>query len=241
MTVSADGKRSAVQYDAMAADYSADNDDGPCNSYYERPTTQMLIGNPSGLRVLDAGCGHGVLTNWLLGQGAAVVGTDVSAKMIDIARAGIGTRVELFVADLSQGLPQLADSSADLVVASLVMHYIEHWEPVFAEFNRILVPGGILVFSTHHPSMDWEHTPDNYFEKKSITETWTKRGHPYPVTFWRRPLSAITEAISTGGFVIERLLEPAPSDELRKRDERTYELVRTRPRYLFFRLRSEKQ
>jgi hypothetical protein len=43
-----------------------------------------------------------------------------------------------------------------------------------------------------------------------VTETWHKGGQPFEVTFWRRPLTAITAAISSAGFLIDRLVEPAP-------------------------------
>jgi hypothetical protein len=38
------------------------------------------------------------------------------------------------------------------------------------------------------------------------------------------------------GFIIERLVEPEPSPELAERDPETYQLIRTEPRFLFFRL-----
>jgi hypothetical protein len=52
-----DGELAANQYDAMAADYSADNEDGPFNNYYERPATVALLADVSGKRVLEVGCG----------------------------------------------------------------------------------------------------------------------------------------------------------------------------------------
>jgi len=54
-----DGKVAASQYDAMGETYRAANDDGPFNACYERPATIALIGNVTGQRVLEAGCGPG--------------------------------------------------------------------------------------------------------------------------------------------------------------------------------------
>jgi SAM-dependent methyltransferase len=58
----------------------------------------------------------------------------------------------------------------------------------------------------------------------------------FQVSFWRRPLTAMAEAIASAGFVIERLAEPAPLAELADRDPAAYQAIRTKPRFLFFRL-----
>lgn len=46
-----DGERTARQYDAMAADYAAENAENAYNAYYERPATIALLGPVQGLRV----------------------------------------------------------------------------------------------------------------------------------------------------------------------------------------------
>jgi hypothetical protein len=85
--------------------------------------------------------------------------------------------------------------------------------------------------------MDWQlHAPDDYFAVKQVTETWRKGGQDFDVTYWRRPLTAMTEAAVAAGFVIDRLLEPGPQPELQGHDPAAYRLLRTRPRFLFFRL-----
>jgi hypothetical protein len=53
---------------------------------------------------------------------------------------------------------------------------------------------------------------------------------------WRRPLTAMTAAISSVVFVIDRLVEPDPAPELRLRDPQDYDKARARPTFLFFRL-----
>jgi ubiquinone/menaquinone biosynthesis C-methylase UbiE len=233
-----DGERTAAQYDAMAEAYAGDNDESSSNAYYERPATIALLGDVRGKRVLDVGCGAGPLTSWLVDHGAEVTGMDVSPEMIRLARARIGPGPGLVVADLGRPLDFVADRSMDVVVASLVLHYVRDWLPVLGEFRRVLAPGGFVVFSTHHPAMDWQlHSAEDYFAVKQISETWTKGGRPFEVTFWRRPLTAMTEAITAAGFVIERLVEPTPSPDLGARHAEDDRWLRTRPQFLFFRLR----
>jgi len=81
------------------------------------------------------------------------------------------------------------------------------------------------------------HGPDDYFAIKQVSEVWAKGAGSYEVTFWRRPLAAMTEAIHHAGFVIERLVEPVPDPGLLQRDPDNYRLLTPRPQFLFFRLR----
>ena len=104
--------------------------------------------------------------------------------------------------------------------------------------DQVAEVGRAVVFSTHHPTMDWQlHCPDDYFVMEQVAETRSKGSQDFQVTFWRRPLTAMTEAIAAAGFVIERLIEPEPSGELRDRDPEAYALLSTKPQFLFFRLR----
>lgn len=232
-----DGELTASQYDAMGTTYGTANDEGPFNAYYERPGTIALLGDVSGKRVLEAGCGPGILTNWLVDNGASVTAIDVSPEMVRLTTERLGARARILAADLADPLDFAGDASVDLVVASLVMHYLADWTAPLAEFYRVLEPNGAVVFSTHHPTMDWQlRSRDDYFKVMQVTETWHKGGQPFEVTFWRRPLTAITAAVSSAGFVIDRLVEPAPLPSLQQRDPQAYDKIRTSPRFLFFRL-----
>jgi ubiquinone/menaquinone biosynthesis C-methylase UbiE len=233
-----DGERAAAQYGLMAAEYAADNAENATNAYYERPATIALVGDVAGQHVVDVGCGAGVLTGWLLDHQARVTAIDVSPEMLKLAQERVGDRARLVVADLEHGLGFLPDGGVDAVVASLVLHYVRDWEAVLGEFRRVLEADGTVVFSTHHPAMDWQaHSPEDYLAIKQVTETWHKGGRPFEVTFWRRPLTAMTEAIYRAGFVIERLVEPAPLPELEQKDPEEYRWLLTNPCFLFFKLR----
>ena len=155
--------------------------------------------------------------------------------MVNIARDRLGRLATFTVGDLSEPLP-FESGLFDVVVASLVMHYIEGWTPVQKEILRVLTPDGSLTLSTHHPTVDWRvHSRADYFAKKQSTETWTKGGRPFEVTTWRRPLSEIGNEIRKAGFAIDLLAEPMPVDSLLEIDPSTDEYLRTRPHFLFVR------
>lgn len=233
-----DGERSAREYDAMAIEYSAANKDSAFNAYYERPAMIALLGDVSERRVLEVGCGAGPLTAWLVDHGAIVTAMDVSPSMLSLARDRVGASATFHLADVAQPLAFAADGEFDVIVASLVLHYLEDWRPVLAEFRRVLESDGSVSFSTTHPAIDWQvHSLDDYFAVKEVRETWTFASKPFEVTFWRRPLTEITSAIADAGFVIDRLTEPEPVPELRERDLDAYTWLCKVPHFLFFRLR----
>jgi hypothetical protein len=57
----------------------------------------------------------------------------------------------------------------------------------------VLVPGGRLVFSTHHPFMDMRiNGSDDYFGTYTYTEDWVRDGRTMRMRFWHRPLRAVS-------------------------------------------------
>jgi SAM-dependent methyltransferase len=143
-TVGMSGQAEASGYEDFAAAYAEDNEANVWNACYERPAMLALAGDVRGLRVLDAGCGSGALAAALAGRGATVTGIDLSAGLLEIAARRLGPAVVLRRADLGEPL-SFAGGSFELVVASLVLHYLEDWVPVLSEFHRVLVPGGRVV------------------------------------------------------------------------------------------------
>ena len=78
------------------------------------------------------------------------------------------------------------------------------------------------------------HCPEDYFAFLRVSEVWVK---PHTVSFWRRPLTAATDAISEAGFLIDRLVEARPNPELEKRDPSSFQELSTAPCFIHLRLR----
>jgi SAM-dependent methyltransferase len=205
-------RRTREAYDQLAGVWATTTDDGPFNGHLERPALRSLV--PLPLRrstVLDAGCGSGAQCEWLLGQGADVVGIDLSPLMVEETRRRCGDRGRYFVADLAQPLP-LDPGSFDGITCSLALHYLEHWSVPLRSFADLLGPNGWAVISLEHPLAPPLATHrGGYFETELVADTWQKGDVEVTQYFWRRPLSAVVDAFADAGFMIDRVVEAQPS------------------------------
>ena len=98
-------------------------------------------------RAIDLGCGTGLAAAAFARDVDHFIGIDLSPRMIEKARA-TGLYAELEVDDLLRGLRSKRDASADLILAADAMVYVADIAPVLVEAARVLVPGGLLAFTT---------------------------------------------------------------------------------------------
>lgn len=226
------------QYDAMGTAYIRKSETSFYNVYYERPNVKALLNDLHDKRVLELGCAGGSLTAWLVAQNAHVTAIDISRAMTRYTQCRTGSQAHIITADVSKPLDFLTDSSIDVIVASLVLHYIHDWLPVFREFDRILIDKGEIVISTHHPHADWYwHNRPNYFITELYEDTWTIDGETYPITYYHRPLADMFAVFHTSGFYVDAFREPFPLSEARAKDPDVYCRLTTRPHFLFLRLK----
>ncbi|MCC7078573.1 MAG: class I SAM-dependent methyltransferase [Acidimicrobiia bacterium] len=109
-----------------------------------------VLGDVSGIDVLDLGCGTGWLCAWLARRGAVPVGLDVSRPQLETARrCGREFGIDFPLVEASAEEIPLASSAFDLVVSE---YGAAPWcEPDrwLGEAARVLRPGGRLVFLTN--------------------------------------------------------------------------------------------
>lgn len=226
-------------YEALAEAYASVVDTKPHNAYCERPATLSLLPDVKDRRVLDAGCGPGVYSEWLLGRGAEVVAVDASSKMVALARRRLGGAVDVRQADLGKPLDFLADSFFDVVLSPLVLEYVEDWRGPFAEFYRVLRPGGHFIFSVTHPLSDYLYFKSlNYYETELVGCEW--RGFEQVkvhMPSFRRPLGAMLNPLTEVGFRLESIIEPRPTEEFKEADPKHYEELSRLPCFLCVRAR----
>ncbi|CAM3778913.1 class I SAM-dependent DNA methyltransferase [Parendozoicomonas haliclonae] len=227
----------SAMYSEYAEQYDQAVQDNIYNAHFERPSLQALLPEIRGLNVLDLGCGTGVYAQYLLDQGAdAVTCIDYSEAMVDLVRSKLGEKVTAYAQDISLGLPQEETGSYDLIICPLVLHYLEDLNPLFQDVYRVLKPGGVMVFSMHHPLADFEYSQTgNYFDRELVTQEWDTVGKPLEVKFYRRSLSELTDAITSSGLVITRISEGQVSDKVKELSESAYNFLSRNPNFIFVR------
>jgi SAM-dependent methyltransferase len=197
-----------------------------------------LLPDVTGKKVLDAGCAAGWYSKWLVDHGARVTALDFSPNMIKMTKKRLEGNADIRQADLNEPLAFIEDSSIDIVLSSLTLHYIKDWELPLGEFRRILNPAGHLIFSVHHPFMDFAvYHRENYFATELLTDEWDTSAGKVKVQFYRRPLHKIISSLLQAGFTIEKLLEPMPTEMFRNDQPEIYKKLTKRPHFLFIRAR----
>ena len=111
-----------------------------------RPMLDSLRQTATPARVVDLGCGTGLIGMALAGSGAQIVGVDLSPRMLQIATAR-GAYARLEQGDIVEVLQQTAAASVHAVFAADVFIYVGALEEVFAAVARALAPGGVFAFS----------------------------------------------------------------------------------------------
>jgi ubiquinone/menaquinone biosynthesis C-methylase UbiE len=141
-------------HDAAAASYDAKWSIGFDGAGQRRMVGKLAkaIGRsrpPRFRKALEIGAGTGYFSLNLLRAGLVeeLVATDISPGMLEELQA-TAARHELAVRTLTCEAASLPfdDASFDLVLGHAVLHHLPDLEAAFAEFRRVLAPGGTLVF-----------------------------------------------------------------------------------------------
>lgn len=209
------------------------------NCEYERPAmVEQLPQDMKNMKVLDAGCAAGWYSNQLINRGASVVATDISPEMVTATKRRVGSKAEVICLDLETKFP-FEDNTFDLIISSLTLHYIANWSHTFNEFYRILNSSGLLLFSIHHPFMDIKISQTgDYFSNELIIDKWKKAGKTFEVPFYRRPLQSILNETSTN-FMVEKVIEPQPTDEFKKIAPESYQKLMKNPHFLIIKAKKK--
>jgi tRNA (cmo5U34)-methyltransferase len=135
-------------FDAAAADYEAPRRRliPPFDEFYGTAVAALeMLGRPPA-RVLDLGAGTGMLAAHVAAAypEAELVLVDGAPAMLEQARATLGDRAQLHVADLADPLPA---GPFDAVVSALAIHHLddEGKRGLFARVREVVPPGGVFV------------------------------------------------------------------------------------------------
>lgn len=115
-------------------------------------------------KVLDIGCGTGILSIMIAQNGAKVKGIDTNPDMLDIAQTRISNQnLDSTITLEEKGVAELdseTDESYDLITSTLCFSELEHYEIEYSltHIYRILRPGGTFILVD-------EHKPKNPFKR----------------------------------------------------------------------------
>ncbi|CCH33927.1 class I SAM-dependent methyltransferase [Actinosynnema sp. NPDC047251] len=176
-----------------------------------------FLGDVTGRRVLEVGCGSAPCARWLAARGAHPVAFDISAGMLRHAVAGnaaTGLSVPLVQASADQ-LP-FADASFDAACSAFgAVPFVADVGDVFREVARVLRPGAPWVFSVTHP-IRWIFPDDpgpngltvtqSYFDRTPYVEV-DESGRATYVEH-HRTLGDYVRALVGAGLELVDLVEP---------------------------------
>ena len=197
------------------------------NLLEEKPALFMLSPHLSGKRVLDLGCGYGENCAEFSMRGAKnVIGIDISQKMLDVAKKE-NPDIEFICMDMND-LSSL-EGEYDIVFSSLAIHYIQDLKTLALSVYKLLNNGGYFIFSQEHPlttapvyGASWEKGTDGTILHYRLTD-YTRNGERKTRWFidnvikYHRTFSDLLNTLIECGFIIEKLMEPIPSEETIKR------------------------
>jgi SAM-dependent methyltransferase len=187
-----------VFYDTVAESYAERFRDELAGNPLERgflAAFAEFVAADGGGRVADVGCGPGRVTRYLADHGLDVYGVDLAPRMVDVARAEnpqlrfeVGSMTALDVAD---------GALAGLVAWYSIIHLpAERVPAAFAEFHRVLAPGGrlLLAFQVGDAPLRVEKP----------------YGHDVTLDFRRQSPDHIAGLLGAAGFAVDaRLLREA--------------------------------
>ena len=129
----------------------------------EGAVREVCGGHPGSLDILEIGCGTGLCGSRVADLARRLVGTDLSASMLDVAREK-DAYTDLYVADLVDVLSD-ASNDYDLVIAMDVLCYFGDLTDIFSKCRNALRPDGVFAFSVEKPDGDepWVLHPYGHF------------------------------------------------------------------------------
>jgi cytosine/adenosine deaminase-related metal-dependent hydrolase len=171
----------------------------------ERRVLGPLLPPIDGMDVVDLGCGTG---RWLAAfkdSGAgSLTGIDSCPEMLRVAKSKLANAANLLVADCTTA--QLPDASADLLLSSFTLSYLEDAAAFFEAVRKLLRPGSSLFLTDIHPgtaaTFHWRRgfSCDNQFRE---------------IRTFSRSIEVLRSFAENAALEVTRLLEPCFGEEER--------------------------
>ena len=212
-----------AQWEAMAEDWISRLQDVETSHREAMLDGWMLdaVGDVSGRKVVDLGCGEGRFSRMLAERGALVTGVDLCRPFIEFAKKHQVSDEAYLIGDM-EDLHGVPSDEFDLAISYVTLVDVPDMRSAVCEAFRVLRRGGRLVVCNLHPmvlaSPGWIkqgsrklHYPiDRYFDEG---ERNISLREDQPWTNFHRTLSTHIRTFLGAGFTVEDIREPTPTEE----------------------------
>ena len=220
----------ATQWNALAPARDSQIRSGLDISFHNvlMPGIMKFLGDRRYRRMLDAGCGTGVLTSFLASKSENVDGVDISDKSISIAQRYNSSNNIRFINNSIEDHSERVGGKYDAVVANMVLMDVSNLKRVVRAIYSLLKPGGVFVFSMTNPIFwasyyGYAEEPWFRYEEEIFVEgpfvISSDRASNSKIsigisTHVHRPISMYVNAFADANFLKLMLEEPVPSREI---------------------------
>lgn len=179
------------------------------------PAIKTFLGDFSGKVILDAGCGNGYWVRFLASKANKVIGIDASKELIKIAKSKDNpSNVTFKSVDLNKKLP-FKNEIFDIIISSMVLHFIQNIERTAKEFRRVLKENGKVIFSIPHPLFESTRHPDLKLVKREKRFTsMDALGGRGILEWYYRPISFYRRVFNTAGLKLIGTKEPQITNKI---------------------------
>ena len=210
-----------AQWEARAEDWISRLQDSETSHREAMLDGWMLdaVGDVSGRKVIDLGCGEGRFSRMLAERSAVVTGIDLCHPLIEFAKSHRVYDESYLTGDM-EDLHELASDEFDLAVSYISLVDVPDMLSAVREAFRVLLPGGRFVVCNLHPmisaapgwikqgSLKLHYPVDRYFDEggRNISQR-----EDQPWICFHRTLSRHFRTFLGTGFAVEDIREPTPT------------------------------
>lgn len=196
-----------------------------------------LLGKVKGKRIYEIACGNGFLARSLVKAGSKEMwASDVSPELITIAQTKYNAKgINYFVRE-GTDFRKLPKNYFDSVIIHQGIFYIENLDALFRGIQKILKPGGSLMYTIGHPLssafIEAVNTDTTTKERADIiaiakkyptqytlkmNKKWKMNGEPIAVQYWayKRPLCVYVNIAAKYGLFVSHIIEPRSATKIK--------------------------